>query len=140
LERSEELRLERYRQLAYLVEEQRAAVRFLEEPLSVEKRAAEGASGVAEEFALDEVLRDRAAIHGDEWAVRALRGVVDRTRCDLLARTGFARDEHGGVARRHPLEDGVHASHLDAGAKELSEAIPVGEAYAYRLLAPVDAE
>src|SRR5690606_5299759 len=55
--------------------------------------AGERALLVAEELALEEVLRERRAVHRDEGAVRALALGVDRARGDLLARSALAADQ-----------------------------------------------
>ena len=65
-EHAEELHLEVQRQLADLVEEERAAVGLLEEAAAVGRRVGERALLVAEELALEEVLGDGAAVDGDE--------------------------------------------------------------------------
>ncbi len=66
LDGAEQLGLERERHLADLVEEERAAVGLLEDAAPVGDGAAEGAAHVPEELALDEVLRDGAAVDGHE--------------------------------------------------------------------------
>ena len=66
LERAKELHLHLDGDLADLVEEQRAAVRELEASGLARDRARERAALVAEELALDELLRDRGAIDLDE--------------------------------------------------------------------------
>ena len=68
LQRAEELHLEVQRQLADLVEEERALVGRLELAGPRRDRAGEGALHVAEELALDQVLGDGAAVDGDERA------------------------------------------------------------------------
>ena len=53
--------------LADLVEEQRAAVRLLEAPDSPLDRARERPALVAEQLALEQLRRERRAMHGDEF-------------------------------------------------------------------------
>ena len=65
------LRLQRERHLRHLVEEERAAVGDLEEALLVLVRAGEAALLVAEELALEQVLRHRGAVLADEELRRA---------------------------------------------------------------------
>src|SRR5207244_4354101 len=62
LEVAKDLDLQRRRQLADLVEEQRAAARQLDSPLALQMRARECAFLVAEELAFQQVFRDRSAI------------------------------------------------------------------------------
>ena len=68
LQRAQELHLEVQRQLADLVEEERAAVGDLELARARRDGAGEGALHVAEELTLDEVLGDGAAVDDDERA------------------------------------------------------------------------
>ena len=57
LEHAQQLGLQRGRRVADLVEQQRAAVRLLEEPRSRLHRAGEGAALVAEELGLEQPRR-----------------------------------------------------------------------------------
>src|SRR5438270_655681 len=66
LEHAEELPLHARAHLLDLVEEERAAVRLLEEALPVPDRAREGARDVAEELRVEERLGDGGAVRGDE--------------------------------------------------------------------------
>ena len=70
LEEPEQLDLHALVELADLVEEERAAVGDLEEPLAVGVGAGEGPLAVAEELALDEVLGQGPAVDRDEGAGR----------------------------------------------------------------------
>ena len=75
LERAQQLDLEVQRELADLVEEERPPVRRLELARTRGDRPGERAAHVPEELALDEVLRDRAAVDDDERARQ--RGCCD---------------------------------------------------------------
>ena len=66
LQRAQQLHLQRQRQLADLVEEERAAVGLLEQSLPLGGRAGERALRVAEQLALEQRLGNGAAVHGDE--------------------------------------------------------------------------
>ena len=66
LEHPQHLALHAERQLADLVEEQRAALGLLEAPRLAAVGAGEGPLLVAEELVLDQRLRDRGAVQGDE--------------------------------------------------------------------------
>ena len=68
LEHAQQLDLQLERHLGDLVEEQRAAVGALEEALVLAVGAGEAALLVAEDLALDQVRRDRAAVDGEERA------------------------------------------------------------------------
>ena len=82
------------RQLADLVEEQRAAVGALEPALALRDRAGEAAALVAEQLGVDQLGRDRAAVDAQERArraPRALRGSRARPPpCPSRSRRGSA--------------------------------------------------
>jgi hypothetical protein len=71
LEHAEELHLELRAHLADLVEEDGAAVGELEAADPARDRAGEGAALVAEHLALEQLLRNRAAVHRHEPLVGA---------------------------------------------------------------------
>src|SRR5947199_22969 len=71
LEHPQELYLETRRQLGDLVEEDRAVVGAAEEAERVGHRAREGAADVTEELGLEQVLGNRATVHGNERPLRA---------------------------------------------------------------------
>src|SRR5262249_2321208 len=95
VEEGQKLRLHRERQLADLVEEQRAALGDLDEPALLRGRAREGAALVAEQLALDELLAQARAVDFEERlaGARALR--VDPPREPALADAGLAEQQHG---------------------------------------------
>src|SRR5439155_12540736 len=66
LQHAQELGLQAERQVADLVEEQRAAVRHLEQPGLGGMGVRKGAALVTEQLGLDEVLGECRAVHGDE--------------------------------------------------------------------------
>ena len=102
LQHAQQLRLRLERQLADLVEEQRAAVGELEAAAALLDRAGEGALLVAEELALEQLARQRGAVELDERALAARALLVDRARDELLAGAGLALDQHGAVRRARP--------------------------------------
>ena len=71
LDEAKQFDLERKRDVADLVEEQGAALGELDLALGRLDRAGEGAFLVAEQFRLEQILRDRGAIDRDEAAGRA---------------------------------------------------------------------
>ena len=83
---AQQLHLQVERQIADLVEEDRAAARALEQAFLVGDRAGEGAAQVAEELALEQTLGNGAAVDGQKDLVARLAEVVDGARDDLLAR------------------------------------------------------
>ena len=86
IERAEQLRLQLARQLADLVEEQRAAVGLLNAPSRRSIGAGERAALVAEQLGLDQRWRSqRAAIEHDERPGRARPRFVECLRGEILA-------------------------------------------------------
>src|SRR5262245_36898018 len=111
LDHAQQLDLERERDVADLVEEQRALVGELEEALLVVERPGERAAHVAEELRLEQGLRDRRAVHDDERPLAALAHLVDRPGHDLLARPALPghQDVRAAVGDlRHELEHALH--------------------------------
>ena len=100
LQDAQELGLQRQRQLADLVEEQRAGVRGREQTLAIARRVGERAAHVTEQLVLEQRLGDRGAVDDDERRVVARRRVVDRARDQLLAGAALAEDRDGHVGRR----------------------------------------
>jgi hypothetical protein len=79
LQHAKELHLHLDADLADLVEEQRATLGLLEEAALLGARPREAAALVAEELTLEDGLRERAAVDGDEGLVVAGALGMDRT-------------------------------------------------------------
>ena len=92
LDRAQQLDLQQQRQLADLVEQQRATVCGLEQAILVARRAGEAALAVAEQLALHQFGRDGAAVDGDERSFGAWPEVVDHARRQFLAGARLATD------------------------------------------------
>ena len=118
LERAEQRGLERWRELADLVEEERAAVRALERALVPTVGAGERALLVAEELARDERRRERAAVDDDERAARARALVVERACDQLLAGAGLAHEQHRRVGLRGAADPRHQAAHHGRAASQ----------------------
>jgi hypothetical protein len=73
------------RHVADFVEEERAVLCLLEAALAHRLRARERAALVAEEFGLQQILRNRRCVERDERAVRARAMSVQRARDKLLS-------------------------------------------------------
>ena len=110
LEHAQQLHLQRRRHLADLVEEEAPAARRGEEALLVPDGAGEGSLHVPEQLALEQVLRQRAAVDRQERPVGPAGQVVDVPGDDLLAGAALALDQHRRVGRRHVLGE---LEHLD---------------------------
>ena len=111
------------RQVADLVEEDRASVRDLEAADAALEGARERTALVAEELALDERAGERGAVDRDERTVAAGAARVDRARDELLAGPGLAREEDGRPRRRDLLDEVEHVAEGRAPSDDLAEAV-----------------
>src|SRR5882724_10336854 len=109
--------------VADLVEKECPAVGDLELALARRDRPREGALLVTEELALDQLARERRAVHLDE-RLRAPRAVVvERVGDQLLPRAAGAADEDRQIRVRHLADHVEHALHRRALADQAPEAI-----------------
>ena len=104
LQHAQQLDLHVGRQVADLVEEQRAAVGQLEAAEPPRDRAGERALLVAEQLRLEHAGRERGAVHAHERPRLARAVDVDRARDHLLAGPGLAAQEHRRRRLRHLLD------------------------------------
>ena len=121
LENAQQLRLHPHRHLADLVEEERPPVGLQEQPLARLPRVRERPLRVAEQLALEEVLRHRRAVDGDERPLRVPAPRVDRLRDELLARPALAGDEDRRLSLRDAGDEVVHFLHRSARAEHVAE-------------------
>src|SRR5262249_39752197 len=140
LDGAEELRLERGVEIADFVDEERSAVRLLEEAAVLRERAGEGAALVSEELALDQRRRDGGAIEDDERPRGARPGFVERLGERLLARARLALDDDRHVALGDPLAREVQPAHLEARPEDATELHAVGGLRSALRQAPLDAQ
>src|SRR6185436_18109774 len=78
-------------------------------------RAGERAALVAEELGLEQVLRHRRGVDGDEWLGRACTMAVQGARDKLLSGSRLAGNENGRARLREPAdraEDLLHRRRL----------------------------
>src|SRR5207237_1236941 len=90
----------------------RAAACFFPEARAVGGCAGERTFCVPEEFGLDQLGGQRAAVDRDEWFIGTCAAPVNSTRDDLFACAGLARDQDGQIGCREPPDE-FH--HLDEG-------------------------
>src|SRR5262249_25228817 len=129
LEHAQQLQLHVERDALDLVEEQRAAARQLDLADPVVDGPREGAALEAEELALQQRVRKRRALDGDEASAFPLPLERDRARRQFLAGAGLAVDQHGRVVLRE------HADGLEDLVHHTVAAHHVGERVAIRELA-----
>ena len=102
LQNAQQVGLRLQADVADLVEEYRSAVGNLELALLAILRARERAFFVAEQFALQQRLRQRAAVDRHHRMETPRAGGMDGARHHFLAGAALAGDEHGGVGRARP--------------------------------------
>src|SRR5262249_56837343 len=85
LQRAQQLDLRFERQLADLVEKQRAAIGLLEFADALVARTGAGALFMPEQTPFTEIGGDGAAVDGDEWSPPALAFALDGARGELLS-------------------------------------------------------
>ncbi len=95
------------RELAHLVQEERAAVRRAHQARRVVVGAREGALLVAEELGLEQGRSDGGAVDGHQRALAARAG-VQGVGGELLAGARFAGHQHRELRGRDGLELGEH--------------------------------
>src|SRR5439155_24293647 len=123
LHEPQELRLERERQVADLVEEERAAAGGRDAAGVVAHGAGERPLRVAEQLALKQLGRKRRAGDGGERLGRPLAPAVDRAGEHALAGAALAADEDGRVAVRDLPGQLDRAAHRRAGTVEVGRGV-----------------
>ena len=102
--------MQRERQLADFVEENRTLVGGLEQTDLVLSGTGKGTPLVAEQFAFEQIFRQRAAVDRQKTIVGAFRGEMNRARDQFLAGARFAGDQHARIGARdffHHAEDAL---------------------------------
>ena len=123
-----------HRQGAELVEEQSAAVRLLEAAVACLGRAGEASGLVTEQLRLDQILRQRGAVHDNQRAGPSGRQVVQTLGDQLLAGAALADHEHRSVERRGAARALDRVEEREALADELVRAFQLSLQNSDRLL------
>src|SRR6266853_6787337 len=97
LQHPQQFRLQRQRNIPYLIEEQCPFVGHFETPNFLRESSGESTLLVPEEFAFEQVKRNSSAIQLDEWAPASWTDIVNGTGNQLLARTGLSKDQDSGI-------------------------------------------
>ena len=108
-------RLQLGRHVADLVEEKRPALGLLEAAATLLLSSGERAAFVAEELGLEEILRHRGGVDGDERLLCTRTMAVQGARDELLPGSRLARNEDGRARLRKPAdgaEDFLHGGRL----------------------------
>jgi hypothetical protein len=101
LQHTQQLRLQRRRDVAHLVEKERAFIGHFEAPDLLSDGSGKSALLVTEHLAFQKIQRNGRAIELYESAPDAPAGVVNGMRDKFLSRTGFPLDKDGRIGRRH---------------------------------------
>ena len=122
LQHAQQLALHHAAHVPDLVEEERPLAGHHEQTLVVLGRAREAASPVPEELALEQAVRDRRAVLGQEGLAVVDPAGVDLLGDQLLAGAALAGDQHRRVAARRPLDLPVELLHDLRAADQRAEA------------------
>ena len=127
LQHPQDLGLEQGRNVADLVEEDRAAVGLLQQPLFLILRAGEGALLEAEQLRFEQRVGDGAAVDRHEGLLVPRAPAVDRPGDQFLAGAALAGDQHIAFACRRLLDEPEDLLHGRAVADDLVEAVLVAQ-------------
>ena len=130
LQRAQQLYLRGQRQLADLVEKQRAAGGFDELAHVAFGGAGEGALLVTEQDRFHEIVGDGAAIDRDERFGLAFAGAVDGAGEQFLADAGLALDQHRNAGSCRLLRGAQHGCHGFAAGDDVGKGQPAFAAVA----------
>ena len=100
LQNPQQLGLQPQRHLAYFVEQQRAPMRQFEAPRFGRHGSSKGTPGIAEQFAFEQRLGKRRAIHRHKRTIAARAQPMNQPRHQLFPGTAFRLDQNIGIARR----------------------------------------
>jgi hypothetical protein len=103
LQDAQELGLHLERELADLIEKERAMVSQLEAAEALRHGPGKGAFLVPEELTFEQSRRDGRAIERHEGVATPRAALMKRVRYELFARAGLTSDEDGRLGGRHGL-------------------------------------
>ena len=104
--------------VADFIEKDRAIITLLEFADALNSGAGERAFFVAEQFAFEELFRNRGAIHRKKRLRRAVAVMINRAGNEFLAGAAFAGDERGRVGGGNLADELEHALHRSAAADD----------------------
>lgn len=104
LQHAQNLCLHRQGHVADLIEENRSAIRVLEDSHLVVRRAGESPLGVPEELAFKERINDRRTVQGHKGLLRHGAATVQRPRSQFLSGASGSMDERRAKVRGHSLD------------------------------------
>ena len=121
LQHAQKLYLDVERQLTDFIEKDRSAIGELEASLLLLHGAGERPALMSKELALDQGGRQGAAIHFDHDRAFASTRSMNRTRDQLLARSSFAKEQHGRISFSDELDSPEDLLHRRRAPEDLAE-------------------
>src|SRR5262249_46466901 len=133
LQHPQQFRLQLEGQVADFIQEYGPAIHHLELAGTAISCAGEGATLMAEQFALDETLRNRRTIDRHERRTPSRGFEVNRPRDQVLAGAALAQEQHGGIVGHAPADQFVNLLHRRTAPDDL----PANELATYLVLEPI---
>ena len=124
LHKAQQFDLHVERHFADFVKEQRATIRQFGRTLAIRRGPGKSTFDMAENFRLQQVARNRAAVKGNEVTCRARAGAMHRLRGKLLTRAGLASDKHARLARRNAFDGAIGGLHRGTAADKAEILLP----------------
>ena len=121
LQEAQQFHLQRQRDVADLVEEERAAMGELDLALGRLDRAGEGALLIAEQLSLEQILGDGGAVDRDKSSRAAATGLVDAAGEQFLAGAGRAEQHDRDVGIGDALDRAGDPGHFRGGGDHGAE-------------------
>lgn len=112
--------MEGERHLPYLIEEESATISLFEASRPRLDRTGEGTALMAEEFTLDQTLRDRGRIDSDEGSIPSLTQFMDSSSDDLLTRSTLTGYDSEGITGSECLDHSEKLAHCSTLPDEKS--------------------
>ena len=124
LQHTQQFGLQCRRNIAHLVQEERAFVGQFETANLLRDGSGESALLVAKKLAFQQIQRNGSAIQLYERASAPRADVVNRARDQLLAGAGFSLDQHSGIGGRDAFDLFEHRFQSRTVADDLLESAP----------------
>jgi hypothetical protein len=118
LQSGQQFGLEVEREVADLVQEERAAVGCLHAADAVALGVGEGALHVPEQLGIEQAFGDGAEIHRDQLLARPARAAVEFACDQFLAGAVLAEDQDVGISRPRALDQRIDAGHCGGAAEQ----------------------
>src|SRR6185503_5020179 len=124
LQHAQKINLRFEGQLTHFIQQQRATVGKFKPPHLGRHGAGKRALFIAEQLALEEIIRQGPTIHRDKRTTGSRALMVDRPCDEFLASPAFSREQHRDIAIRYHFHQAVDPLHRLALADHLIKARP----------------